>query len=84
MKLSKLHMAGLGTSMIKSVMREKHIASLPEMMAAARENGVRLLACQMSMDMMGIRREELLDGVEVAGVATFIAAADDGNTTLFV
>jgi len=84
LKLSQLHMGGLGTGMIKSVMQQKNIAALPVMIETARQNGVRLLACQMSMDMMGIRREELLDGVEIAGVATFIAASDDANATLFI
>jgi NADPH-dependent 2,4-dienoyl-CoA reductase/sulfur reductase-like enzyme/peroxiredoxin family protein/rhodanese-related sulfurtransferase/TusA-related sulfurtransferase len=82
--LSKLHMAGLGTSMIKSIMKEKNIAALPVLIETAKQNGVRLMACQMTMDLVGIRREELIDGVEVAGVASFIAASDDSNATLFI
>jgi len=53
-------------------------------METALENGVRIIACQMSMDMMGIRPEELIDGVEVGGVATFISETDKANATLFI
>jgi peroxiredoxin family protein len=51
---------------------------------SARDNGVVIQACQMSMDLMGIRKEELLDGIEVAGVATMIHSSDDSNATLFI
>lgn len=84
LKLSKLNMAGLGTEMMKAVMRGKRIDSLPELMAKAQEQGVRLIACQMSMDMMGIKPEELIDGVEIGGVATFINETDRGNASLFI
>ncbi len=82
--LSRMNMGGLGTGMIKNVMKEHNITPLPEMIRIARENGVRLMACQMSMDLMGIRREELIDGLEMVGVATFIDAMDDSNGTLFI
>lgn len=84
LKLSQMHMAGMGTGMIQSIMQKKNVASLTTLIETAQQNGVRLLACQMSMDLMGIQREELIDGIEVAGVATFIAASDDSNATLFV
>jgi len=84
LKLSQMHMAGAGTAMIKAVMKAKNIDPLPKLIKSAQENGVRLIACQMSMDLMGIKSEELIDGVEVGGVATFIAAADDANATLFI
>jgi len=84
LKLSQMHMAGAGTAMIKSVMKAKNIDPLPKLIKSAQENGVRLIACQMSMDLMGIKFKELIDGVEVGGVATFIAAADDANATLFI
>jgi NADPH-dependent 2,4-dienoyl-CoA reductase/sulfur reductase-like enzyme/peroxiredoxin family protein/rhodanese-related sulfurtransferase/TusA-related sulfurtransferase len=84
LSLSRLHMGGAGTWMIKRVMSSKRIDSLPRLIGTARENGVRLIACQMSMDMMGIRPEELIDGVEVGGVATFIAETDKANATLFI
>lgn len=82
--LSHMHMMGAGTSMIKGIMKKKNIDSLPEMLKIAQENGVHLLACQMSMDLMGIKREELLDGIEIAGVATMAAAATDSNTHFFI
>ena len=72
LKLSKMHMFGLGTSMMKHVMRGKNVKVLPELIANAREAGVRFVACSMSMDVMGITKEELMDGVEVGGVATFL------------
>lgn len=82
--LSQMHMAGMGTEMIKSIMKKKNVDSLPVMIEMARQSGVRLLACQMSMDLMGIKKEELLDGVEIAGVATFIGSSDESNATLFI
>ncbi len=82
--LSQMNMAGAGTAMIKSIMKKHHVDSVEQMIQTARENGVRLLACQMSMELMGIKKEELLDGVELAGVASFVAASDDSNATLFI
>ncbi|MDX9864578.1 MAG: FAD-dependent oxidoreductase [Anaerolineaceae bacterium] len=82
--LSQMHMAGMGTGMIKAIMKKKNVDSLPELIQSAQENGVRLLACQMSMDLMGIQHEELIAGVEIAGVATFIASSDESNATLFI
>ena len=82
--LSQMNMAGMGTEMIKSIMKKKNVDPLPVMIEMARQNGVRLLACQMSMDLMGIKKEELLDGVEIAGVATFIGSSDESNATLFI
>jgi len=84
LKLSKMHMAGLGTAMMKQVMRRKSVASLPELMETARRNGVRLVACSMSMDVMGIRREELIDGVDIGGVGAYLSAADEANVNLFI
>ncbi|MBN1935175.1 MAG: DsrE/DsrF/DrsH-like family protein [Anaerolineae bacterium] len=82
--LSKMHMAGVGTEMMKWIMQQKNVDTLPVLIQMARQNGVRLIACQMTMDIMGLRKEELCDGVEIAGVATFIAASDDSNATLFI
>ncbi len=83
-KLSQMHMAGMGTAMIKSIMKEKHIDSLPVMLQTAIDNGVHIQACQMSMDLMGIKREELIDGIEIVGVATMLAASDDSNGVIFI
>jgi len=82
--LSQMHMMGAGTAMIKGIMKKKNIDALPEMIRMAQANGVRLQACQMSMDLMGIKKEELLDGVEIVGVASFVASSDDSNATLFI
>jgi len=84
LKLSQMHMAGAGTAMIKGIMRKNNVDSLPEMIRTAQANGVKLLACQMSMELMGIRQEELIDGVEAVGVATMAAAASNSNTHFFI
>jgi peroxiredoxin family protein len=84
MTLSQMNMAGAGTAMIKGIMKKKNVDALPEMIRMAQENGVRLQACQMSMDLMGIKKEELLDNVEIVGVASFVASSDDSNATLFI
>ncbi|HOM68127.1 MAG TPA: DsrE/DsrF/DrsH-like family protein, partial [Brevefilum fermentans] len=83
-KLSQMHMAGMGTAMIKGIMKKKNVDSLPTMLQTAIENGVRVQACQMSMDLMGIKREELIDGIEVVGVATMLAASDESNAVIFI
>lgn len=82
--LSKLHMGGLGTAMMQHVMKTKNVLSLPEMLHEAREFGVRFIACTMSMDVMGIRADELIDGLEFAGVATYLGQADEANVNLFI
>lgn len=82
--LSRMNMAGMGTLMIKNIMKQKNVQSLEELIAAAMASGVRVLACQMSMDLMGIKQEELLDGVELAGVATFLGSAELSDTNLFI
>ena len=82
--LSQMHMAGMGTAMIKGIMKKKNVASLPELIQSAMDNGVRIQACQMSMDLMGIKKEDLLDGIESVGVATFIHSSDESNATMFI
>jgi peroxiredoxin family protein/TusA-related sulfurtransferase len=84
LKLSRLNMGGLGTAMMKGVMQSKRIDSLPTLIQSARHAGVRLIACQMTMEMMGIKFEELVDGVEVGGVATMLNEVDKGNGVFFV
>ncbi|MGI6741277.1 MAG: CoA-disulfide reductase [Brevefilum sp.] len=83
-KLSQMHMAGMGTAMIKGIMKKKNVDSLPIMLQTAIDNGVHVQACQMSMDLMGIKREELIDGIEVVGVASMLAASDDSNAVIFI
>ena len=76
--LSNMHMAGMGTTMMKYRMGSKNLPNLPDLMSQARELGVRLIACSMSMEAMGITLEELEDGVEIGGVADML---DSANTT---
>jgi peroxiredoxin family protein len=82
--LSRMNMAGMGPRLIRGVMDKKKIASLESMMEQARTLGINLVACQMSMDVMGIRPEELIDGVVIGGVATYLAAAEESNVNLFI
>ena len=84
LKLSKMNMAGIGTSMMKKVMDDKNVDSLEILMKKAIDNGVRLVACTMSMDIMGITKDELIDGVEFGGVASYLADAEDSNVNLFI
>lgn len=82
--LSKMHMLGAGTEMMKHVMRGKNVPSLPELIEKGKQLGVRFTACEMAMNLMGIQKEELIDGVETAGVANFAALAERSGTTLFI
>lgn len=82
--LSKMNMAGMGSKMIRKVMADKNISSLEELIKTGMDSGIRVVACQMSMDVMGITREELIDGVEIGGVATYLDSADDSNVNLFI
>jgi peroxiredoxin family protein len=84
LKLSRMHLFGAGTAMMKYVMRKKHVKMVPELIAEARDAGVRFIACTMSMDIMGIERDELLENVEFGGVATFLDAAEKANVNLFI
>jgi peroxiredoxin family protein len=81
---SKLHMLGLGPRLLKKIMRQHNVETLPALMTLARDLGVRLIACQMTMGIMGITREELLDGLDYGGVATYLADAGDSRITLFI
>ncbi|HEY5653583.1 MAG TPA: FAD-dependent oxidoreductase [Pontiella sp.] len=82
-RLSQMHMAGMGTAMIKGIMKQKNVLSLPELMNTAIDNGVKIVACTMSMDLMGIKSEELIDGIEEGGVAMYIDHIG-GNANLFI
>lgn len=82
--LSKMNMAGMGPMMIRKVMNDKNISSLEDLIQTGIKSGIRIVACQMSMDVMGITKEELIDGVEIGGVATYLNAADDSNVNLFI
>lgn len=84
LKLSRLNMCGMGGKMIKGIMKKKNVSSLDELIEQARAQGVKFIACSMSMDLMGIKKEELIDGVEVGGVASYLAAAETADTNLFI
>ena len=84
LRLSKMNMGGMGLAMIKSIMNRKNVPSLPELIASAQKAGVRLVVCTMSMDLMGIKREELIDGVEEGGVAMYLDRAEAANVNLFI
>ncbi len=84
LKLSKMNMGGMGRRMMRYIMGKKGIASLESMRNQALELGVEFIACQMSMEVMGVKREELLDEVTVGGVATYIERADKSNINLFI
>ncbi|KLU72247.1 MAG: hypothetical protein RHS_1874 [Robinsoniella sp. RHS] len=84
LKLSRMNMAGMGTKMMKKVMKDKNVESLEELMQHAMASGIKLVACTMSMDVMGITREELIDGVEMAGVASYLGDAEEANVNLFI
>ncbi|PIE04832.1 MAG: hypothetical protein CSA76_02085 [Spirochaetales bacterium] len=84
LKLSKLNMGGMGVKMMRGRMKKLRIDSLEQMLKTAMDNGVRMVACTMSMDVMGVKKEELIDGVEVGGVATYLQAADQASNTLFI
>ncbi len=82
--VSKMNFGGVGAKMLRAMMRQQGAPQIEEMMQLTRDLGVRIVACQMSMDVMGIRQDELIEGVEVGGVATFLGDATKSKTTLFI
>lgn len=74
----------MGSWMMRKIMKSKKIDSLESLIQQARQSGVEFIACQMSMDVMGIRPEELLEGVNVGGVATYLERAEEANVNLFI
>lgn len=84
LKLSKMNMGGAGSWMMRLIMKKKHIDSLESLIAQATENGVEMIACTMSMDVMGVKEEELMDNVTLGGVATYLERAEDANVNLFI
>ena len=81
---SKMNFGGIGPKLFHYMMGKKNIESLPSLIDMSIEFGLKIIACQMSMDVMGIRKEDLLDNVEVGGVAAFLSSSYDSNTTLFI
>ncbi|MFC4767685.1 DsrE/DsrF/DrsH-like family protein [Effusibacillus consociatus] len=82
--ISKMNFGGLGAKMMKYVMQKKNISTLPELIQTAKDLDVKIIACRMSMDVLGITEEELVDGIEYAGVATYLAEADQSKLNLFI
>lgn len=82
--LSKMNMMGMGGKMIRMVMKNKNVSSLEELIQCAIDNGVEIVACQMSMDVMGLKQEELMDGVKLGGVGYYLSEAEDSNVNLFI
>ena len=81
---SHLNMAGAGPMLMKKMMREQKVMSLDELIASAKDQGIKMVVCQMSMDVMGLKAEELIDGLEFAGVASYLGDADEANVNLFI
>ena len=84
MSMSRMSMGGMGDALIRGIMKSKNVPALEEMMATAIRGGARIVACQMSMDLMGIRREELIDGIELGGVASYLEASESADNNLFI
>lgn len=82
--VSKMNFGGIGAKMLRSMMRHQGVPQIEEIAQMSRDLGVRIVACQMSMDVMGIHKDELVDGVEVGGVATFLSDASKSKGTLFI
>lgn len=84
LKLSKMNMGGAGSRMMRMIMKNKHIDSLESLIAQAADNGVEMIACTMSMDVMGVKKEELMDNVTLGGVASYLERAEEANINLFI
>jgi peroxiredoxin family protein len=82
--LSHLNFAGMGPVLMKKAMRDANVLPLQDLIDSAREQGVKFVACTMSMDVMGIKEEELVDGLEFAGAAAYLGEADEANVNLFI
>lgn len=82
--LSKMQMLGMGPKMIKHVMNKHNALTLTQLVEMAQEQDIKLITCTMTMDLLGLQKEELLDGIEYAGVAAYLADAEDGNVNLFI
>jgi peroxiredoxin family protein len=83
-KPSKLNMMGMGPVMMRKRMASLKIDSLEDMVKSAAVGGVRIVACRMSMDAMGVKREELIDEARIGGVATYLSEAEKGGVNLFI
>jgi peroxiredoxin family protein/rhodanese-related sulfurtransferase/TusA-related sulfurtransferase len=84
LSLSKMSMGGLGGMMIRGIMKSKNVPALGDMISAAVSGGANIVACQMSLDLMGIRKEELIDGIQIGGVASYLEASEKSDNNLFI
>ena len=84
MGLSRMSMGGIGGMLIRGIMKSKNVPTLEEMMATAIQSGAKIVACQMSMELMGIRREELIEGIQIGGVASYLEASEQADNNLFI
>lgn len=84
MGLSKMNFAGFGPKMIKHIINKHQAMTLPRLITLAQEQNINLVACTMTMDLLGLKEEELLNGIEYAGVAAYLAEAEDGHVNLFI
>ena len=82
--LSRMNMGGMGSKMIRDIMKSKNISSLEELIESGMKNGIKMVACQMTMDVMGLKPEELIDGVEIGGVATMLGSSERSDATFFI
>lgn len=82
--LSKMNFAGAGAPMMRKAMKDAGGMSLEELFESAREQGVKFVACTLSMDILGFKQEEMINGIEYAGVASYLAEADEANVNLFI
>ena len=82
--LSKMNMMGMGPAMIKKIMKDNNVDSLEDLIKNAIDMGVNVVACSMSMDLMGIKKEEFIEGVEIGGVASYLGATEDSGLNLFI
>lgn len=82
--LSKMNMGGVGSWMMKSIMKKKNVSSLAQLIETAKNCGVKMLVCSTSMDLMGIKPEELVDGIEICGVAKYVAESEKSVSNLFI
>ncbi len=84
MGLSKMNYGGMGKKMIKNVIKKHNVTELPQLIELAQEQEVKLVACTMTMDLLGLQKDELLEEIDYAGVAAYLGDAEDGNVNLFI
>ncbi|AZN38382.1 DsrE/DsrF/DrsH-like family protein [Paenibacillus albus] len=84
MGLSKMNFGGMGPKMIKHLMKKHNVLTLPQLIELAQEQGVKLVACTMTMDLLGLQKEELLNGIDYAGVGAYLGDATDAKVNLFI